>query len=288
MAGAHMLIYQSHTNLLPGFLSKSTQNHPHLEISDSPAPEATLGLLHEHAARSVTYVSLGPLTNLVRMLRTDGACVRERIGHVVFIGGALDVPRDATPSAEYSYAVDEMSISPTTRLPPTRVLLLPLYVTSAHLLLFHGYATRVDPALTADKLSVPTTKTPVTHFTSAFLRRTRSVMRGITELTSGMCVVDKRDDQKVHAPGANRAHVDMELKKRMVAGSAETGDLGSLESVVVPAVEDEPSRPWKDEQEGIPVVEGTPGTEALLQIMLKRLWHVEVNKEGLTADLLQV
>ncbi|KAI9462646.1 Inosine/uridine-preferring nucleoside hydrolase domain-containing protein [Russula earlei] len=156
-------ITESHPelNLPPGFLSKSTRNHPHLKIRDSPAPEATLELLREHAAHSVTYVLLGPLTNLTWMLRTDGACVRERIGRVMVIGGALDVPGNVTPSAEFNfladpYAVDEVLISPTARLPPAQVLLLPLYVTSAHLLPFHGYAMQVDPAFAADKPSVPT------------------------------------------------------------------------------------------------------------------------------------
>lgn len=59
-----------------------------------------LGLLREHAPRSVTYIALGPLTNLAQTLRTDGECVRERIGRVVIMGGALDVPGNTTPSAE--------------------------------------------------------------------------------------------------------------------------------------------------------------------------------------------
>jgi hypothetical protein len=42
---------------------------------------------------------------------------------------------------------------------------------------FAGYTARIDPSFAADGPSVPTGKTPVTHFTSAFLRRTRSVMR---------------------------------------------------------------------------------------------------------------
>lgn len=37
------------------------------------------------------------------MLRTDGVCVRERIGRVVIMGGAFDVPGNATPSAECPY-----------------------------------------------------------------------------------------------------------------------------------------------------------------------------------------
>jgi inosine-uridine nucleoside N-ribohydrolase len=62
-----------------------------------------LDLLREYPARSVTYIALGPLTDLAQMLRTDGACVRERIGRVVIMGGALDVPGNATPSAECVY-----------------------------------------------------------------------------------------------------------------------------------------------------------------------------------------
>jgi hypothetical protein len=118
MAGAHMFVYQSHPRVLRWIsdgLSEITElhpelnlppdllaagNHPYLEISNSPAHKATLSLLREHAARSVTYIALGPLTNLAQMLRTDRACVRERIGRVVIMGGALDVPGNTTPSAE--------------------------------------------------------------------------------------------------------------------------------------------------------------------------------------------
>jgi hypothetical protein len=114
-------------------------------------------------------------------------------------------------------------------------------------------------------------------------------MHRIGELTRGMCVVDRRDDQGAYAPGANRARVQAELKSHMEAGSA--GGFGSLESVALPArveVKDEPSHECSDEQEGVPVVDGTPGAEALLQIMMKRIWHVVVDKESLTTDLLLV
>lgn len=114
-------------------------------------------------------------------------------------------------------------------------------------------------------------------------------MHRIGELTRGMCVVDRRDDQGAYAPGVNRARVQAELKSRMAAGSA--GVFGPLESVAVPArveVEDEPSRRCSDEQEGVPVIEGTPGAEALVQIMMKRIWDVTVDKESLTTDLLLV
>jgi hypothetical protein len=106
-----------------------------------------------------------------------------------------------------------------------------------------------------------------------------------------MCVVDRRNDQHACAPGANRVRVQAELKRRMAAGTAEPDSFGLLESVAVPAlveVEEQPL-PWnEDDQEGIPVVERTPGAEALLQVMLKRVWHVEVDKESLIAALLLV
>jgi hypothetical protein len=74
----------------------------------------------------------------------------------------------------------------------------------------------------------------------------------------------------------------------MATGTAEPGSFGLFESVAVPAlveVEDGPSRLSNGDQEGIPVIEGTPGAEALLQHMMKRVWQVEVDKESLTADL---
>lgn len=75
------------------------------------------------------------------------------------------------------HAVNEVLISPTTRLPLARVLLLPLDITTNHLLPFFSYTSRIDPAFAIDRPSVPTAKTHLTHFTSAFLRRTRGVMR---------------------------------------------------------------------------------------------------------------
>lgn len=85
-----------------------------------------------------------------------------------------------------------------------------------------------------------------------------------------MCVVDRRSHRATYAPGTNFARVQAELKSHVAAGPAE----------------DAPSRLCEDEQEGVPVVEGTPGAEALLQMMMKRVWHVEVDKESLVADLL--
>ena len=48
----------------------------------------------------MTYIALGPLTNIARMMHTDADCVRERIGRVIAMGGALEAPGNVTPVAE--------------------------------------------------------------------------------------------------------------------------------------------------------------------------------------------
>ena len=50
--------------------------------------------------RSVTYVVLGPLTNLATLVRRAPEVCRERLGRVVIMGGALDVPGNDTAVAE--------------------------------------------------------------------------------------------------------------------------------------------------------------------------------------------
>ncbi|KAH9032452.1 nucleoside hydrolase [Lactarius pseudohatsudake] len=320
-------------NLPPDLFSVGV--HPQLELSDRPGHQVALDLLRDNPPRSVTYIALGPLTNLARMLRLDGTLVRERIGRVVIMGGAIDVPGNVTTSAEFNFfadpfAVAEVLTSAATRLPLERVLLLPLDITCPHTLPFSAYSKYVDPTFAEDTPSVLAGKTPLTHFSSAFLRRTRRVMRAygqdgmklhdiaavwaaIThppglegaapgwtvrrrrfemertgERTRGMCVVDRRGENK-STPAANYAHIQEALQHRVEAESADGDVLGSM---VVPApadVDDEPSlRRKKDEPGGVPVVESTPGPETLLQFLLKRVWNVEVTKESLATDQLLV
>ena len=74
-----------------------------LERTDESGPEVALRLLREYPERSVTYLALGPLTNLANMLVRDSATVQSRIGRVVSMGGALDVPGNTTPVAECKF-----------------------------------------------------------------------------------------------------------------------------------------------------------------------------------------
>ena len=74
--------------------------HPQLEISSQSAIDVALDLIRSEPDKSITYIALGPLTDLAGMLKKDPALVRERLGRVVCMGGALDVPGNSTPVAE--------------------------------------------------------------------------------------------------------------------------------------------------------------------------------------------
>ena len=135
------------------------------------------------------------------MMRSDGDLVRSKIGRIVCMGGALDVPGNTSPVAECMqffhltnlivngtpqvnffadpYAVKEllMPSEPHTGLPLDRFILLPLDITTPHDLPFPFYREKVDPAFNSTTApSVGTSKPPLTHFTSSFLERTREVM----------------------------------------------------------------------------------------------------------------
>ena len=55
--------------------------------------------------RELTLVALGPLTNLALALKQDAAAVG-RVGRIVAMGGAVDVPGNVTPTAEFNMSVD--------------------------------------------------------------------------------------------------------------------------------------------------------------------------------------
>ena len=74
--------------------------HSHLELTTKSGVEVALNLLRTEPQRSITYIALGPLTNLAKMVRLDRDAVRDRIGRVVCMGGALDVPGNTSPMAE--------------------------------------------------------------------------------------------------------------------------------------------------------------------------------------------
>lgn len=113
------------------------------------------------------------------------------------------------------------------------------------------------------------------------------------ELTRGMCVVDRREDESAYAPGENRSLVQSALAAKGFRPA------GEWESTAIPAqveVENEAqatqaiqpsqnpahmstaSSGISDEggKGSICVVTRTPGTRVMLQLLLQRIWGVEL------------
>ncbi len=73
-------------------------------VATAPAAETIVAAARRLGAR-LTLVALGPLTNLALALAADAAALAA-VGRVVAMGGAVDVPGNVTPSAEFNVHVD--------------------------------------------------------------------------------------------------------------------------------------------------------------------------------------
>jgi inosine-uridine nucleoside N-ribohydrolase len=74
-------------------------------LGESPdAVSVILGAARRYG-RELTIIALGPLTNLALALKADAAAIG-RVGRVVTMGGAVDVPGNVTPTAEFNMNVD--------------------------------------------------------------------------------------------------------------------------------------------------------------------------------------
>ncbi|KAF9490034.1 nucleoside hydrolase [Pleurotus eryngii] len=310
-----------------------------LQLTEKSGVDVALELLHSREPRSITYIALGPLTNLATLMHVDRDAVISRIDRVICMGGALDVPGNTSPVAECSvmvmmyggyvvnffadpYAVQELltpkDSHPLPHFPLERFFLLPLDITTPHELRFPYYKETVDPTFHSTVVpSVPLGKSPLTHFTSSFLERTREVMlefgkdamelhdivavwcaianapigkniedatlspgwrmvkrkfeiERVGELTRGMLVVDRREDETAYAPGANRAHVQAELERLVSDHHHE------WESTASPAqVEIEKPADNTQLSEGVQCIVETPGPDALLKLLVKRVWGID-------------
>ncbi|KAI0683230.1 nucleoside hydrolase [Cytidiella melzeri] len=155
--------------------------HPNLDFSAKSGVDVALDILNSEPERSITYIALGPLTTLAQLARSHGDVLRTRIGQIACMGGALDVPGNSSPVAEFNffadpYAVHELLNSPTA-IPLERFMLIPLDITTPHELPFPFYNQHIDPHFIDTRHpSIQTLKSPLVHFTSAFLERTREVM----------------------------------------------------------------------------------------------------------------
>jgi inosine-uridine nucleoside N-ribohydrolase len=100
-------------------LSNITERHPELNVIDlgsssfshnfkpvnESGVEVALRLIESRPDRSITYVTLGPMTNLAQLLRDHRETVVNKIGRVISMAGALDVPGNTSSVAECEQSV---------------------------------------------------------------------------------------------------------------------------------------------------------------------------------------
>ncbi|KAF8170255.1 Inosine/uridine-preferring nucleoside hydrolase domain-containing protein [Mycena galopus ATCC 62051] len=179
---------------------ESSTEHPQLTITDLSGLEVTSQLIRGRPPRTVTYIALGPLTALAWLMNDDAALLRDRIGRIVCMGGALDVPGNTTPVAEFNFFADpyavkklliQTEIENPTLLPLDRFIMLPLDITTPHELPFPFYKDKVDPSFeTSAKPSDPSNKSPITHFTSSFLEQTRVDAMELHDIVAMWCAIE--------------------------------------------------------------------------------------------------
>ncbi|KAF8575098.1 nucleoside hydrolase [Ramaria rubella] len=282
--------------------------------TDQPAVDISLDLIRTHPPRSMTYIALGPLTNLARMMRTDPTCVRSRLGCVVAMGGALDAPGNTTAAAEFNFYADPFAVREllhpekfSVGLPFDRFLLLPLDITAKHELSFVEYKMNVDSAFVSSAVpSKPEGKTPLAHFTSSFLERTAEVMRQFEidalQLHDPMAVwcaicnppvlneTSKESNcltYRTWLPSTDRTGEltrGMLVVDRRVSGNYKPGDDRAQVQALKPETRDAPviqavgegqfQEASFTDAEGITVIVDSPGSQVLVRLMLERIWGV--------------
>lgn len=78
---------------------------PGTDGGDGPSGADTLVEMARRHGAALTIVALGPLTNLALALERDSRALAQ-IGRLVVMGGAVDVPGNVTPDAEFNIHVD--------------------------------------------------------------------------------------------------------------------------------------------------------------------------------------
>lgn len=136
-------------------------------------------LMLDYPPSTIAYLALGPLTSLARLHAISPiTSFLHHFALILVMGGAVDVPGNTSPVAEFNIYADPWAASTIFNLSLPHLYILPLDITSSHTLPFDLYTSLVDSYFQdTSSPSHPGTKSPLVHFTSSFLEGTREKMR---------------------------------------------------------------------------------------------------------------
>ncbi|KAM0787015.1 hypothetical protein ACM66B_006283 [Microbotryomycetes sp. NB124-2] len=285
-------VHTRHPTLTPPPAYRS----PLFKERTEPAHEALAQLVDDSPFRSIAWIAIGPLTTLAHIHRRNPSSLA-RLKRTFVMGGALDVPGNTLPSSEFNFAADPhaaafvlSSSSAAARL--DNLYLLPLDITTSLTMSFDEYKRLVDPELEGShKPSCPEGKSPLVHFTSAFLERTVEVIRKYggeaMEMHDPSCIWALIDCVRDNSDELGRAWHwqwrEFEVEKtgtwtrgmlvvdRRASASSDNNNKSKNRAMTVEDVE--ASETNVKHSTGARVIVETPGERELQKLLFDRIWN---------------